>query len=265
VVVSSSSERVLPPSQVAARTPRVIWHDVECGVYRADLPLWRELADAEVRERPGAILDVGAGTGRVTLELLHAGHRVTALDVDDELLLALRERSATGPLDTVCADARTFELGRRDYTLCIAAMQTVQLLRDSSERVAFMRRARAHLLPGGLLACATVTDLEQFDCAAGDPAPSPEVARFAGDLYVSQAIRVRARIATVMIVRERRILAGGAGGRQTASERDVIELARVSRAQLEREGREAGLTPAPARFVPGTDEHLGSVVVMFRA
>ena len=31
----------------------VIWHDLECGSYRADLPLWRELA---VRE-PGPILE----------------------------------------------------------------------------------------------------------------------------------------------------------------------------------------------------------------
>ena len=43
----------------------VIWHDVECGAYVADLPLWRELAAA----CEGPILDVGAGTGRVTLDL----------------------------------------------------------------------------------------------------------------------------------------------------------------------------------------------------
>ena len=264
MVVSHTDERTLPPSEVAAREPRVVWHDVECGFYQADLPLWRELAAAEAKRGRGAILDVGAGTGRVALELLRDEHRVTALDSDPDLLLALRERAAGLPLETACADARTFDLGRRDFDLCIAAMQTVQLFGGSPERVAFLRRARAHLRPGGLLACAIVTDLEQFDCAAGDSGPSEEAARFAGDRYVSRAIRVRAHIASILIVRERRVLRGQPGA-EISRERDVVELARIGASQLEREGREAGLTPLPARSVEATDEHLGSVVVMLRA
>ena len=45
------------------------------------------------------VLDVGAGTGRVALELARAGHRVTAVDLDDRLLGALRERSAEAGID----------------------------------------------------------------------------------------------------------------------------------------------------------------------
>ena len=69
----------------ATFSPLVAWHDVECGGYRADLPLWRELARAEA----GPVLDVGAGTGRVALDLARAGHSVTALDREPELLDAL--------------------------------------------------------------------------------------------------------------------------------------------------------------------------------
>jgi SAM-dependent methyltransferase len=264
VVVSSTEDRTVPPSQIAERAPKVIWHDVECGFYRADLPLWRELAAAETRRAPGAILDVGSGTGRVALELLREEHRVTALDCDRELLLALRERASAPALETQCADARAFELGRRDFALCIAAMQTIQLFGGSSERVAFLRRARAHLRPGGLLACAIVTQLEQFDCAAGDLGPTEEAARFGGDLYVSRAIRVRTRITSILIVRERRVLRGRPPV-ELSRERDVVELARIGASQLEREGREAGLTPLPTRSVAPTEDHLGSVVVMFRA
>ncbi len=56
----------------------IVWHDVECGSYYVDLPFWRELAAAEA----GPILDVGAGTGRVALDLAAHGHEVVALDID---------------------------------------------------------------------------------------------------------------------------------------------------------------------------------------
>ena len=59
-----------------AFSPLIVWHDVECGGYAADLPLWRELAHAE----SGPVLDVGAGTGRVALDLAREAHRVTALE-----------------------------------------------------------------------------------------------------------------------------------------------------------------------------------------
>ena len=32
----------------------IMWHDVECGGYAEDLPLWRELAAAEAGPVPGA-------------------------------------------------------------------------------------------------------------------------------------------------------------------------------------------------------------------
>ena len=267
MVVRPSHEPQLRRPEASRAARAVIWHDVECGAYRADLPFWRGLADAaRASEGFAPILDIGAGSGRVALDLSAAGHAVTALDHDRELLLALRERAAAGAqIETVCADARTFQLSRRDFALCIAPMQTVQLLASSSERLAFLRRARAHLRPGGLLACAIVTDLEAFDCASGDAGPSAELARVGGDLYLSRAVRVRAGMRRIVIERERRILEAGGQGAELASERDIVELARVSPSQLVREGNKAGLNPAPAGFVASTADHVGSVVVVLRA
>src|ERR1700733_11747223 len=108
----------------------VIWHDVECGAYAEDLPLWRSLAAS----RGDPVLDVGAGTGRVALDLAHAGYRVTALDQDPELLAALEKRLADNSriardiCQTAVADARDFDLGERRFPLVIVPMQTIQLL-----------------------------------------------------------------------------------------------------------------------------------------
>ena len=100
-----------------------IWHDLECGRYDEDLSFWRQLA----AKTGGPVLDVGAGTGRVTLELARAGHAVLALDLDDGLLGVLRERAADLEVRTMVGDARAFWLGEA-FALCIVPMQTIQLL-----------------------------------------------------------------------------------------------------------------------------------------
>jgi len=83
----------------------VVWHDLECGGYRVDMPAWLELAE----RAGGPVLDVGAGTGRVSLALARAGHAVTAVDRDQALLDALGQRVAgMDNRDGLCrrADAR---------------------------------------------------------------------------------------------------------------------------------------------------------------
>jgi SAM-dependent methyltransferase len=277
VVVTGSRDTKLPsPAELA-----VIWHDLECGGYRADLPLWHELAaTAGEGSASGSILEIGAGSGRVALDLAAAGHTLTALDLDRRLLDALSARGAGMDVQVVCADARTFDLERRDFGLCLAPMQTVQLLGGEAGRIEFMRRARAHLRPGGLLACAIVTDFEFFDCTRGGSGPTAETVRLDGTDYVSRPIRISARDGGVVIERARRILPGGrevaaegssrllrlgARASTTAGERDVIELDLVSVEQLERDGIAAGLHPVAARGIEATDEYLGSDVVMLRA
>ena len=257
----------------SATTPaEVVWHDLECGAYRADLALWLELA----AQAGGPILDVGAGAGRVALELARAGHAVTALDSAPALLAALRDRAGGLAVETVQADARCFELERKDYSLCIVPMQTIQLLGGAGGRMRFLRRARAHLRRGGLLACAILGELDPFDCTQGGIGPAAERATLAGSLYLSRALRVVETGERVVIERERRILPEHApapswpfrreqGERDGLAERDVIELDAISAAVLLEEGAEAGLQPQPTRELPPTDEHVGSSVVMLRA
>jgi len=248
--------------------PVVIWHDIECGAYRADLPLWHELA-----ERGGdAVLDIGAGSGRVTLELARSGHAVTALDCEPLLLDALRDRSRALGVNAVRADARSFSLEQVDYDLCIVPMQTIQLLGGVAGRADLLRCAKAHLRQGGVLACAILGEIEPFDCSAGGNGPAAERASVDGLLYLSRAVRVSETPTTVVIERERRVLSDRArtGPTDTSPnndrvERNIVELDRVSVRQLQHEGEAAGLNVATTHEIAATDEHVSSSVVMFRA
>jgi SAM-dependent methyltransferase len=230
----------------------VVWHDVECGAYTADLPLWEELAAAS----GGPVLDVGAGTGRVALHLARAGHDVTALDVDAALLAELRARGHAAGLDvtTVAADAADFDLA--GFALVAVPMQTIQLLR---ERAGFFASARRALLPGGLLALAVATDLETFEGTSH--LPDPDVGQRDGIRFVSQPTAVRAVPGATRIERLRQTI--GPDGERSAAH-DVIELAAVTVAELEAEGAAVGLRPEPARTIDPTPEHVGSEVVLLR-
>jgi len=232
-----------------------VWHDIECGAYTADLPLWRGLAAAEA----GPVLDVGAGTGRVALDLAAAGHEVWALDREPELLDVLAARAAARGLrvDVVVGDARDFALARR-FGLIIVPMQTVQLL---PARGGFFASARRHLAPGGLLAIAISGELEAFDAASGLLLP-PDVAEIGGWRYESHPVAVRLEPRVARIERLRRTIAPG--GDPVTDAHDVIELARVGVPELEAEGRAAGLAPEPVRSIPPTREHVGSEVVLLR-
>ena len=233
----------------------VLWHDLECGGYAEDLPLWRELA-ADVE----AVLDVGAGTGRVTLDLARRGIPVVALDADARLLAALQERAAGLPVRTVTADARAFDLGER-FALIIVPMQTVQLLEGPAGRTAFLRCARRHLRPGGRLVLALADALECFDEEHDQP-PVPDVADVDGIVYFSRPVAVRDEGGRVALERIRETV--DRQGRRTA-EGDVVRLDRVEAATLEEEARAAGLRVLPRRSIPQTDEYVGSDVVVLGA
>jgi SAM-dependent methyltransferase len=246
---------------IAPAPPRsVIWHDLECGGYRADLALWQRLASQAGSDGRARILDVGAGTGRVALPLARAGHRVTALERDPELLQALTQRKAgLANLEPVLADARGFVLEDAPFDLCLVPMQTLQLFGGPRERARFMRSAQAHLRPGGLLACAIVTELDEFDRDAGDPVPSPETVLIDGVRHASAPVRVAVDERSIMIERERSIPALG------LCERDAVTLASVDTVQLGREAERAGLRPRRTLDVPATAEHVGSEVMVARA
>jgi SAM-dependent methyltransferase len=235
----------------------VIWHDLECGSYAEDLPLWRSLA----AEHGDPVLDVGAGTGRVTLDLARRGHRVTALDLDGTLLAELKRRAAGLPVETIEADAREFALDRR-FQLCLVPMQTIQLLGGRDGRIGFLRCAAAHLAAGGMLAIAVSPTLEEFEVHDGGIGPTPDMCEIDGVVYASHPTAVRAADGDYLLERQREIVR--AGGERSVTE-NAIRLSRLGVLQLSREAALVGLRGAGHATIPATEEYVGSTVVMLGA
>jgi SAM-dependent methyltransferase len=111
----------------------------------------------KARECGGPVLELGAGTGRVTLKLAHDGIRVHALECDSGMLGALRRKIAAesddvrARISVVDADMRTFELAER-FALVIAPFRALLHNLTDEEHLACFQRVRAHLQPHGRFA-----------------------------------------------------------------------------------------------------------------
>jgi 23S rRNA (adenine-N6)-dimethyltransferase len=65
--------------------------------------------------RGDLVLDVGAGDGVITAELLRAGAHVVAIELHDQRVAALRERFVDHRVTVVRADATDLRLPRRPF------------------------------------------------------------------------------------------------------------------------------------------------------
>jgi SAM-dependent methyltransferase len=225
----------------------VVWHELECAGYDADLAVWLRLA----RGYGSPVLDIGAGTGRVCLPLARAGHRTHAVDLDPELAAELRRRGEGSDLRVHCADAQTLDLGI-SFAQIIVPMQTIHLFDDRS---AFLRRAAAHLLPGGLLAIALLGDgVEAFE----EELP-PDVLEADGVRWVSRPTALRLVSDGVQLERRRERTHNGT----TSVDLDLKLLRHLDCDTLVLEAADQ-FDPLPSIRVPATYEYAGSEIVMLR-
>jgi SAM-dependent methyltransferase len=236
----------------------VLWHDVECASYAADLPLWRELAGAA----GGPVLDIGCGTGRVALDLAARGHDVTGLDSDPELARALSARARERGLSVRAevGDARSFSL-EREYGLAIAPMQVIQLLGGPEGHEAMLRAVHRHLAPGGLFAGALADPFEGVP-AEDSLLPLPDMLEREGWVYSSTPISVREEGGATVIDRVRQAVSPDGELTETLAQ---VHLDAVGAAELERTGQAIGFRVLPRREVPATEAYVGSAVVLLEA
>lgn len=230
-----------------------IWHDVECGSYSADLPLWEELA----QEHGDPILELGCGTGRVALHLARRGYHVIGLDHDLELIDEMVGRAGDLPVQGVRASAVDFELDRQ-VPLVLAPMQFLHLMRSEEDRVRCLQRIRDVLEPGGVFAATLLGSLPAVPPDAVPPIP--DMREVDGWIYSSQPIAPRGWIGNELLLK--RVRQTVAPGGKLEQEEDLVKLLFVGGPELEAEAEAIGFRPIGRGFIPETELHVGSVVVV---
>ncbi|MGE3406736.1 MAG: class I SAM-dependent methyltransferase [Pirellulales bacterium] len=104
--------------------------------------------------RPGTIVDLGAGTGRLLVPFARDGFDGLAVDLSLPMLRVVRQKAAREqlPIDMLLANMAELDClrdGVADY--CISMFSTLGMVRGRDNRRRVLAHARRILKPGGLL------------------------------------------------------------------------------------------------------------------
>jgi SAM-dependent methyltransferase len=161
---------IAPPDPATGRALARLY-DLDLSEDPGDLDLYLALAD----RAEGPILELAAGTGRLAVPLAAAGHKVTAVDIDEAILARARERgtdAGLGPdaIDFIQADLLelpALPAGSARFALAFLALNSIMLLATRDRQRAAIEALAAQLRPGGIAAVDAwlpdADDLARFD------------------------------------------------------------------------------------------------------
>lgn len=150
------------------------FYDLEFADREHEIPFFLKQA----KEVGGPVLEVGCGTGRITLPIARAGIEIAGLDISRPMLRRARQKAKAARLaiSLLEQDCRQIKAGRK-YALIFSATNAMQHLLDLDSVNAFLTSAKRALRPGGTLI------LDVFN-------PNPaKLARTAATRYLHKTIR----------------------------------------------------------------------------
>mgnify|MGYP002633060882 CR=1 FL=1 len=123
-------------------------YDLEYSGLDEDLEHYRALARSV-----GTALELGAGSGRVTVPMAETGTAITAVDLSKPMLARLRDKVAkTGlPIDVVHGDFTTLSLERR-FPLVLLPFNAIHHVYDPEGVLQVFDVAKRHMEPGARFA-----------------------------------------------------------------------------------------------------------------
>jgi len=131
---------------------------------RRDVPFWRRIAT----EAGGRVLELGCGTGRITLPLARAGARITGIDRSSPMLDRARRRVKRARLSSsaqlVRGDIRFLPFPTREqpFAAVMAPYGVLQSLLRETDLKATLAAVHAVLEPGGTFGLELVADLPSW-------------------------------------------------------------------------------------------------------
>lgn len=135
--------------------PIARWYDLEHDSFTDDVRFYLDLAAGT----GPLVLEIGCGSGRVTLPLAEAGSQVTGVDASAAMLATCRERLEQVParvarrVTLVHADARALDgQAPGPYSLALIPLNTLAHFATLADRVAVLASIRERLAPGAPLA-----------------------------------------------------------------------------------------------------------------
>ena len=138
------------------------WENAQT-VQRRDVSFWQRLAAAQ----EGAVLELGCGTGRLSIPVARAGARLVGVDRSAPMLARARSRlKRAGLMDRtllVRGDIRELPFrSRRGFHLVMAPYGMLQSLTNEADLKAALASVHRVLKPGGLLGVDLVPDLPRW-------------------------------------------------------------------------------------------------------
>jgi SAM-dependent methyltransferase len=107
------------------------------------------------RQCGSPVLELACGTGRVLIPIAQAGHTVYGVDLSKNMLDVCRrkveEQGLGDRVHLALANMASFDLPRKDFCLATIPVRSFMHLYTQEDQLACLRRAYAHLAPGGLL------------------------------------------------------------------------------------------------------------------
>jgi ubiquinone/menaquinone biosynthesis C-methylase UbiE len=129
---------------------------------RRDVPFWRNLAV----QAAGPVLELGCGTGRVSLPLGRAGVRLVGIDRSEQMLAKARTRirraRVTGRIQLIRADIRYTPFAGPKFSMVMAPYGILQSLLRERDLTATLQEVRRVLEPGGTFGIELVADLPSW-------------------------------------------------------------------------------------------------------
>ena len=129
---------------------------------KRDVPFWRNLA----RQAGGRVLELGCGTGRVSLPLGRAGIRLVGIDRSERMLARARTRTKrarlSGKVALIRGDIRFTPFPGPSFSMVMAPYGILQSLLRERDLKAALSEVHRVLEPGGLFGIELVADLPSW-------------------------------------------------------------------------------------------------------